>query len=97
MPDVGEVRYRATLDTDKMNSDIGKAEGKLSGLKGVFSSIGSAGVTAVKGIGTAFVGLSSAAASAFAVVSKMGIEYNAQMQSYQTAFTTMLGDAEKAQ
>lgn len=80
-----------------MDSDIGKAEGKLSGLKGVFSSIGSAGVTAVKGIGAAFVGLSSAAASAIAVVSKMGIEYNAQMQSYQTAFTTMLGDAEKAQ
>ena len=97
MPDVGEVRYIAKLDTDKMDSDIGKAEGKLSGLKGVFSSIGSAGVTAVKGIGAAFVGLSSAAASAIAVVSKMGIEYNAQMQSYQTAFTTMLGDAEKAQ
>lgn len=97
MPDVGEVRYRAALDTDEMDSDIGKAEGKLSSLKGVFGKVGSAGVTALKGIGTAFVGLTAAAGAGVAAVAKMGIEYNAQMQTYQTAFTTMLGDAKKAQ
>lgn len=97
MPDVGEVRYKATLSTDEMDSDIGKAEGKLSSLKSVFGKIGSVGVTAIKGIGTAFVGLTAAAGAGVAAVAKMGIEYNAQMQSYQTAFTTMLGDAEKAQ
>lgn len=97
MPDVGEVRYKATLDTDEMDSDIGKAEGKLSSLKSVFGKIGSVGVTAIKGIGTAFIGLTAAAGAGVAAVAKMGIEYNAQMQSYQTAFTTMLGDAEKAQ
>lgn len=97
MPDVGEVRYRAALDTDEMDSDIGKAEGKLSSLKGVFGKVGSAGVTALKGIGTAFVGLTAAAGAGVTAVAKMGIEYNAQMQTYQTAFTTMLGDAEKAQ
>ena len=97
MPDVGEVRYKAALDTNEMDSDIGKAEGKLSTLKGAFGKIGSAGVSAIKGIGTAFVGLTAAAGAGVAAVAKMGIEYNAQMQSYQTAFTTMLGDAEKAQ
>lgn len=97
MPDVGEVRYKAALDTNEMDSDIGKSEGKLSTLKGAFGKVGSAGVTALKGIGTAFVGLTAAAGAGVAAVAKMGIEYNAQMQTYQTAFTTMLGDAEKAQ
>ncbi len=97
MPDVGEVRYKAALDTGKMDSDIGKAEGKLSSLKGVFGKVGSAGVTALKGIGTAFVGLTAAAGAGVAAVSKMGIEYNAQMQVFQTSFSTMLGDAQKAQ
>ena len=97
MPDVGEVRYKAAIDTNGIDQDIRKTEGKLSALKGVFGKIGSAGITAIKGIGTAFLGLTSAAATGIAAVSKMGLEYNSQMQSYETAFTTMLGDAEKAQ
>lgn len=55
------------------------------------------GTTIAKGIGAAFVSLATVAAAGVAAVSKMGLEYNAQMQSYQTAFTTMLGDAKKAQ
>lgn len=97
MPDVGEVRYKAAIDTNGIDQDIGKTEGKLSALKGVFGKIGSAGITAIKGIGTAFLGLTSAAATGIAAVAKMGLEYNSQMQSYETAFATMLGDAEKAQ
>lgn len=97
MPDVGEVRYKAAIDTNGIDQDIRKTEGKLSALKGVFGKIGSAGITAIKGIGTAFLGLTSAAATGIAAVSKMGLEYNSQMQSYETAFATMLGDAEKAQ
>lgn len=60
-------------------------------------SVGSVGLKAIKGIGTGFIGLISAAGAGVVAVGKMGIEYNAQMQSYQTAFATMLGDAEKAQ
>ena len=97
MPDVGEVRYKAAIDTNGIDQDIGKTEGKLSALKGTFGKIGSAGITAIKGIGTAFLGLTSAAATGIAAVAKMGLEYNSQMQSYETAFATMLGDAEKAQ
>lgn len=97
MPDVGEVRYKAKIDTSNLDGEIKKTESKLGGLdtstektSSKFSSIGKVGVTALKGIGVAAV----AAATS---VAKMGIEYNAQMQQYQTAFTTMLGDAEKAQ
>lgn len=103
MADVGEVRYKVAIDNSDLNSQISTTENKLddmgdsakkSGSK--LSSMGSVGLKAVKGIATAFVGLASAAAAGVAAVAKMGIEYNAQMQSYQTAFTTMLGDAEKA-
>lgn len=104
MSDVGEVRYKAVVDNSGIDTEIKKTESKLGGLdpplkktSSKFSGLGKVGVTALKGIGTAFVGLTSAAGAGIAAVAKMGIEYNAQMQSYQTAFTTMLGSAEKAQ
>lgn len=81
-------------------STLADTAGAVTGvnkLKSALSKTGSLGLTALKGIGTAFVGLTTAAATGVTAVAKMGIEYNAQMQSYQTAFTTMLGDAEKAQ
>lgn len=104
MADVGEVRYKAVVDNSGIDTEIKKTEKGLGGLddpikktSSKFSGLGKVGVTALKGIGTAFVGLTSAAGAGIAAVAKMGIEYNAQMQSYQTAFTTMLGSAEKAQ
>lgn len=104
MTDVGEVRYKAVVDNSGIDTEIKKTEKGLGGLddpikktSSKFSGFGKVGVTALKGIGTAFVGLTSAAGAGIAAVAKMGIEYNAQMQSYQTAFTTMLGSAEKAQ
>lgn len=96
MPDVGEVKYKAKVDTDGIDTDIVKTESKVSKFGSAFKKVGTVGVSALKGIGTAFVGLTAAAGAGIAAVAKMGIEYNAQMQSYQTAFTTMLGDAEKA-
>ena len=103
MPDVGEVRYKATVDNSGIDEEIKKTEKSIKKLdepvkktSGKFSSLGKIGKKALKGIGAAFIGLTSAAGAGIAAVAKMGIEYNAQMQSYQTAFTTMLGDAEKA-
>lgn len=94
-------------DLESLKEEAKAAKKEMSGssvTSSVFSKLGSAaktagsvGLTAVKGIGTAFVGLTSAAAAGVTAVAKVGIEYNAQMQTYQTAFTTMLGDAEKAQ
>lgn len=104
MANVGEVRYKAEIDNSGVEAEIKKTESKLGGFSKVtnkigsaFQSLGSVGIKALKGIGTAFVGMASAAGVGIAAVSKMGIEYNTQMQSYQTAFSTMLGDAEKAQ
>lgn len=103
MPDVGEVRYKAVVDNSGIDEEIKKTEKSIKKLdepvkktSGKFGKIGKIGTKALKGIGAAFIGLTSAAGAGIAAVAKMGIEYNAQMQSYQTAFTTMLGDAEKA-
>lgn len=99
------LETKADLESLKEEAKVAKKEMSGSSVaSSVFSKLGSAaktagsvGLTAVKGIGTAFVGLTSAAAAGVTAVAKVGIEYNAQMQTYQTAFTTMLGDAEKAQ
>lgn len=103
MPDVGEVRYKAAVDNSGIDEEIKKTEASIKKLdepvkktSSKFSGLGKVGVSALKGIGVAFVGLASSAGAGIAAVAKMGIEYNAQMQSYQTAFATMLGDAEKA-
>lgn len=68
----------------------------VAGISKVGGALGKISIATIKGIGKAFIGLTSAAGAGMVAVAKMGIDYNAQMQSYQTAFTTMLGDAEKA-
>lgn len=68
----------------------------VSGISKVGGALGKISIATIKGIGKAFIGLTSAAGAGMAAVAKMGIDYNAQMQSYETAFRTMLGDAEKA-
>lgn len=80
----------------KTNKQLGDTSHAVSGIKNVGGAIGKISIATIKGIGKAFIGLTSAAGAGMVAVAKMGIDYNAQMQSYQTAFTTMLGDAEKA-
>ena len=88
------IRDQSDKTKDKAKKDGNDTESALSKN---WKSIGSVGVSALKGIGATFVGMTAAAGAGIAAVAKMGVEYNAQMQSYQTAFETMLGDAEKAQ
>ena len=88
------IRDQSDKTKDKAKKDGNDTESALSKN---WKSIGSVGVSALKGIGAAFVSMTAAAGAGIAAVAKMGVEYNAQMQSYQTAFATMLGDAEKAQ
>lgn len=44
----------------------------------------------------AFAAIGAAAGAALAVIGKVGIQYNAQMEKYTTNFTTMLGSQEAA-
>lgn len=97
--DSAEDANEGIRDESKKTKNKAKKDGNdtESALSKNWKSIGSVGVSALKGIGAAFVGMTAAAGAGIAAVAKMGVEYNAQMQSYQTAFETMLGDAEKAQ
>lgn len=81
---------------EKTNKQLGNTGHAVSGIKKVGGALGKISIATIKGIGKAFIGLTSAAGAGMAAVAKMGIDYNAQMQSYETAFRTMLGDAEKA-
>ena len=51
---------------------------------------------AARAIGQEIVNLGKEAVSSLGNVVRAGIDYNATMESYQTAFSTMLGDADKA-
>lgn len=97
--DSAEDANEGIRDESKKTKDKAKKDGNdtESALSKNWKSIGSVGVSTLKGIGAAFVSMTAAAGAGIAAVAKMGVEYNAQMQSYQTAFETMLGDAEKAQ
>ncbi|MFR4340049.1 MAG: hypothetical protein DBX91_14055 [Subdoligranulum variabile] len=119
MADVGEVRYKATVDTSGVSSDANKAEKEIkdsmSGVekksKQVNDSIGdgfdkssqkassswkSAAGGIAKALGTAFVGVTTAAGAGVVSLAKMGTDFNAQMETYQTSFEVMTGDAEEA-
>ena len=78
----GKVVYK--IDGD--NTDYDKAL-KSSELKAV--AVASA-------ISVAFVAMTKAVASAIGSAIKTGMTYNTQIETYEAAFTTMLGSAEKA-
>lgn len=82
---LGELKYKVTLDTSG-------AQKGVDGMSGTF-----------KGIGTMAVALGNIMADAFEKVAqvmgnvvKQGVQYNAQIEQYQTALTTLTGSADEA-
>lgn len=63
----------------------------------VTKKIGSGMVSAAKKAGQALATIGTAAGGAAIAGATMGINYNAQMETYQTSFEVMTGSAEKAQ
>lgn len=90
VPVINEITGRISSGVTKVASVAGQAAisiGKTAAA--VASSIESAMTKAVTVAGTATVAAVTAA-------SKAGIDYNAEMEKYQTAFTSILGSEEKA-
>lgn len=54
-------------------------------------------VGAARHIGAAFVEMAQKAVHGVVQIAQAGIEFNAKMETYQTAFTTLLGNAEDAE
>lgn len=90
--------------TGEKMKDVAKSAGEMAKSVGeAFKKVGEAAKeidSVVSGVGDkivkAFAG-AAAAVGGFAVgLAKAGVEYNAQMETYQMAFTTLLGSAEEA-
>ncbi|WP_346905956.1 tape measure protein [Clostridium sp.] len=78
----GRIIIDTDLDTQGIESDIGKLGGKLNGV-------------AQKGL-KAFTATVAAAGTALVGLGTVGVKYNAQMEQYMSSFTTMLGSADEA-
>lgn len=90
--------------TGEKMKDVAKSAGDMAKSVGeAFKKVGEAAKeidSVVSGVGDKIVKAFAGAATAvggFAVgLAKAGVEYNAQMETYQMAFTTLLGSAEEA-
>lgn len=81
--------------TLKVAAEIGAKA--LTALKNTATTVMNA-LKSVASIGAkAFAALGTAAAGSILALGKIGVEYNAEMEAYQTNFETMLGSAEEAE
>lgn len=94
---------KISLDTKDYEKGIQKSKSSLKTFSAAFGTaikttanltkeITSVGNTAAN----VFAGLVTTASGGIVALGKVGLDYNAQIESYVTNFTTMLGDAEKA-
>ena len=82
------------LDTSEYDKNVDKATKKG---KDLGNTLGTKLASAAK-IGTqAIMAAATAAGAAVAGLAKVGIEYNAQIETYTMGLTTLLGSAEEAQ
>ena len=90
MAEDGKIVYRVVIDD---NGAVESAEqiGRRSG--GALENIMTG---AARRIGEAFVNMAASAGQAIVDIAKAGVEFNAKMEQYQTAFTTLLGNGEEA-
>lgn len=69
---------------------------KTNGLKSALSSFGSTATTIFKGAALAAGGLALGIGAISIPIAKMGIDFNAMKETAYTAFSTILGDGQKA-
>lgn len=91
--DVFSLYAKVGLDSSEFDSGIKSVQGKGKSLaSSLASSVGKGVGVAVKGVAT----LITAAGSAIAGLAAIGLNYNAQMETYTTNFEVMLGSTEAA-
>lgn len=98
----GKVIYKVVINDDDVPSkaqEVGEKAG--NGIeRGARSGTGlfkEMMIGAARQIGAAFVEMAQNAVQGVEQITKAGIEFNAKMETYQTAFTTLLGSAEEAE
>lgn len=102
MGEDGKVIYKVVIDDNGVESSAEAAGQKAGGgvERGARHGTGAFKemmIGAARAIGEAFVKMAAEAVKGVEQITKAGIEFNAKMEQYETAFTTLLGDAKEAQ
>ena len=101
MGEDGKIIYKVVIDDADAASE-GEAAGRKAGdgvERGASRGTGAFKemmIGAARAIGEAFVEMTAKAVQGVEQIAKAGIEFNAKMETYQTAFTTLIGDADQA-
>lgn len=101
MSEDGKIIYKVDIDDSGVESDA-QAAGERAGSavekgagKGA-SALEQALVGAARRVGEAFINMAAQGVEGIGKVAEIGIDFNAKMETYETAFTTLLGSAEEA-
>lgn len=97
----GRIIYRVVIDDDGVERDASAAGQRAGGALGNGATRGAkiaqqAMIGAARMIGEAFVKMAAEAVQGIEKIVQAGVDFNARMEKYQTAFTTLLGTAEEA-
>ena len=90
MAEDGRIVYKVMCDTSSVEHDVAEG-GHRAG-----SAFENVMTGAARRVGEAFVEMAAKAVDGVKQIVQAGIEFNAKMETYQTAFTTLLGSAEEA-
>lgn len=101
MAEDGKIIYQVEVKSDNAVSEA-KAGGERAGQ--AFSSAGQTHGSifqqvmtgAARAVGEAFVQMAAKAIDGVKQIAQAGIDFNSKMETYQTAFTTLIGDADAA-
>ena len=101
MGEDGKVIYKVVIDDDGVEAEAERAgqkagDGVDRGARPGTGTFKEMMIGAARAIGEAFVQMAQNAVQGVEQIAKAGIEFNAQMEQYQTAFTTLIGDADAA-
>lgn len=101
MAEDGKIVYKVVIDSTgavTAAEEAGRRAGKSleSGSAPHTSKFQEMMIGAARRIGEAFVDMTARAVKGVEQIAQAGIEFNAKMETYQTAFTTLLGTEEEA-
>ena len=101
MGEDGKVIYKVVIDDTGVETEAEAAGHKAGsgverGATPGTSAFREMMIGAARAIGEAFIEMARTAVNGVEQIAKAGVEFNAQMETYKTAFTTLIGDAEAA-
>ena len=102
MGEDGRIIYKVVIDDNGVESEASKAGQKVGGALEKSARSGSGAfeqlmIGAARKVGAAFVEMAAKGVQGVEQMMQAGIDFNAKMETYRTAFTTLLGTAEEAE